>query len=89
MDVVKWVRMIYESLQVSMLQKGLGQDPTKPYTLYHQLYIAWNLQPHLGSLHTWAKSRDHEIVRAQKKVTKGRPKTPPKSCSVKSYVTGP
>ena len=24
-----------------------------------------------GALHTWAKSRDHEIVRAQKKVSKG------------------
>jgi hypothetical protein len=36
----------------------------------------------LGSLHTRAKSRDHEVVRAQKKVSKGRPKTPPKSCSV-------
>ena len=40
----------------------------------------------LGPLHTWAKSRDREIVRAQKKVSKGRPKTPPKSCSV---VTDP
>ena len=29
-----------------------------------------------------SKSRDHEIVRAQKKVSKGCPKTPPKSCSV-------
>ena len=36
----------------------------------------------LGPLHTCAKSRDHDIVRAQKKVPKGRPKTPPKSCSV-------
>jgi hypothetical protein len=35
-----------------------------------------------GPLHTRAKSRDHEIVRAQKKVSKGRPNTPPKSCSV-------
>jgi hypothetical protein len=40
----------------------------------------------LGPLHTRAKSRDHEIVRAQKKVFKGRPNTPPKSCSV---VTDP
>jgi hypothetical protein len=48
-------------------------------------------------LHTRAKSRDHEIVRAERKVSKGHPKTPPKSCSVswtlkcnvKSYVTGP
>ena len=29
-----------------------------------------------------AKSRDHEIMRAQKKVFKGRPSTPPKSCNV-------
>ena len=36
----------------------------------------------LGPLHTRAKSRDHKIVRAQKKVPKGRPTTPPKSCSV-------
>jgi hypothetical protein len=28
------------------------------------------------------ESRNHEIVRAQKKVFKGRPNTPPKSCSV-------
>ena len=35
----------------------------------------------LGPLRTRAKSRDHEIVRAQEKVSKGRPKTPPKSCS--------
>jgi hypothetical protein len=46
--------------------------------------IEWSL----GPLHTRAKSRDHEIVRAQKKVFKGRPNTPPTSCSVKSYVTG-
>ena len=36
----------------------------------------------LGPLHTQAKSCDHEIVRALKKVFEGRPKTPPKSCSV-------
>jgi hypothetical protein len=36
----------------------------------------------LGPLHTRAKSRDHEIVRAQKKVSKGCPKTPPRSCNV-------
>ena len=29
----------------------------------------------LGPLHTQAKSRDHEIVRPQKKVSKGHPKT--------------
>jgi hypothetical protein len=41
---------------------------------------------YLGPLHTRAKSHDHKIVRAQKKVSKGRRKTPPKSCSV---VTDP
>jgi hypothetical protein len=48
--------------------------------------------------HTQAKSRDHEIVRAQTKVPKGRPKTHLQThivrsrtfeCSVKSYVIGP
>ena len=44
------------------------------------LTLAWNrigrrFKPP-GPLHTRAKSRDHEIVRAQKKVSKGRPKTP-------------
>jgi hypothetical protein len=43
--------------------------------------------PHtLGPLHTQPKSYDHESVRALKKVSKGCPKTPPKSCSV---VTNP
>ena len=31
---------------------------------------------------SWAKSRDHESVRAQKQVSKGRPNTPPKSRNV-------
>ena len=35
-----------------------------------------------GPLHTRAKSCGHEIVRAQKKVSQDRSKTPPKSCSV-------
>src|ERR1700738_4469381 len=51
----------------------------------------------LGQLHTRAKSRDFEIVRAQTNVSNGRPNTPPKrvvwsrtlKCSVKSYVIGP
>ena len=38
------------------------------------------------ALRTRANSRDHEIVRDQKKVTKGRHNTPPKSRSV---VTDP
>ena len=36
----------------------------------------------LRPLHTRAKSCDHEIVRAQKKVSACRPNTPPKSRSV-------
>ena len=36
----------------------------------------------VGPRHTRAKSCDHEILRAQKKVSKGRPTAPPKSCSV-------
>jgi hypothetical protein len=36
----------------------------------------------LRPLHSQAKSRDHEIVRAQKKVFKGCRTTPPKSCSL-------
>ena len=44
--------------------------------------MGMNKSKDLGPLHIWAKSRDHEIVRAQKKVSKGRPNTPPKSCSV-------
>ena len=39
-----------------------------------------------GPLHTRANSRDHEIVRAQKKVSIGRPNIPPNSCCV---VTNP
>ena len=39
-----------------------------------------------GPLHTRAKGRDYETVRAQKKVSKCHPKKPPKSCSV---VTNP
>ena len=45
--------------------------------------------PHtLGPLHTRAKSRDHDIVRAQKKLSKGRPNTPPTSCSVVTNLQG-
>ena len=42
----------------------------------------YNIIQHLRSLHTQAKSSDHEIVRAQKKVSKGRPKTAPKSANM-------
>ena len=37
----------------------------------------------LGPLHTRAKSRDHECCESLKgSESKGRPKTPPKSCNV-------
>jgi hypothetical protein len=58
-------------------------------------FIYWHLS---RSLHTRAKSRDYEIVRAQKKVFKGRPPRHLQNhvvwsrilkCSVKSYVTMP
>ena len=52
-------------------------------------YVSFSYHVDLRPLHTWAKSHDHEFVRAQKKVSKDRPNRPPKSCSVKSYVTGP
>jgi hypothetical protein len=40
----------------------------------------------LEPLRIQAKSHDHELVRAQMRVSKGRPNTPPHSCSV---VTNP
>ena len=35
---------------------------------------------------TRAKSRDHEIMRAQKKVFKGRPNTPSESCYFNGFI---
>ena len=59
-------------------------DPNGTHVPY--LELQRSLGAHSGPLHTRAKSRDHEIVRAQKKVSKGRPKALPKPCSV---VTNP
>ena len=42
----------------------------------------WPKYAYWGPLHTRAKSRNHEIVRAQMKVSKGHPKTLPKLRSV-------
>ena len=50
------------------------------------LFLMFSNFYQVGPVHTWAKSGDHEIVWAQKKVSKGRPKTLPISCSV---VTDP
>ena len=43
----------------------------------------------LGPLRTQAKSQDHETVRAQKESVQRSSQDTSKSCSVKSYVTGP
>ena len=66
------------------------------FCLYQKRVLDFGLK--FPTLSTRAKSRDHEIVRAQRKVSKGRPKTSPKSgivvtdpqvqCEV-IYVTGP
>ena len=48
-----------------------------------ELHLASKEEHDQGPLHTQAKSRDHEIVRD---VSKGSPKTLPKTCSV---VIGP
>ena len=57
------------------------QSPQKIYKEW-QMMLGYQLWP----LHTRAKSRDQGIVRAQKELSKGCPKPPPKSCSV---VTDP
>ena len=59
-----------------------------PYMASNGSYfmVTWTMFRNLGSLHTRAKSRDNEIVRAQKKVSNGVSQAPPKSCSV---VTDP
>jgi hypothetical protein len=66
----------------------LGPAPPLPPTRVLEAYWSWALSLVCevtlitqGTLHTRAKSRDHEIVRVQMKVFKGRPNTPPKSCS--------
>jgi hypothetical protein len=66
--------------------RTINQTIILEYYLFYSAYLSFviSIPPslHLGPLRTRAKSRDHEIVRAQKKVSKGRPNTPPKSCSV-------
>ena len=66
-----------------MVKKVLGKGPARVAPPRGMCPLSHgNLTGHLGPLHTRAKSRDHEIVRAQMKVSKGRPNTPPKSCGV-------
>ena len=52
------------------------------YSFWSNPFFIFSLWHVLGPLHTRAKSHDHEIVKAQKKVSKGRPKSLPKSCNV-------
>ena len=78
--------MVYGSgTIVSKTQPDTNQPMPSIYVTIHSL-LSLVADLVRGPLHTQAKSRDHEIVRAQKKVFKGRPKTPPKSCGV---VTNP
>ena len=57
-----------------------------PYDAIHEAHQKQtNKKEEEGPLHTQAESRDCGIVRAQKKVSKGGPNTPPKSC--RSVVT--
>ena len=59
----------------------------KDAILIEYIWSFCTLKPSLlPAQHKGAKSRDHAIVRAQKKVSKGRLNTPPKSCTV---VTDP
>ena len=67
----------------------LMKKPEKNKETFEVLNLAkYNLS--WGPLHTRAKSCDHEIVRAQNRVSKARPKHMKLRtlvCSVKSYVT--
>jgi hypothetical protein len=65
---------------------SLPYEELKLKQLLHVMSYLNSKTQNSGPLHAQAKSRDLEIVRAQKEVSKGRPKTPPKPCSV---VTGP
>ena len=89
----------FSSTSIMVNRSTVGVVPFGIITLINIVFRATSHQsPTLGAhgykfegkcwalLHTRAKSRDHKIVRAQKKVSKGRPKTPPNSCTV---VTDP
>ena len=52
------------------------------YQVKMLLFDNVQLVEQLWAFHTRAKSRDHEIVRGQKKASKGRSKTSSKSCNV-------
>jgi hypothetical protein len=76
-----------------LVWSGMSQLPYSQWLRLHGLTLS--VSGYLRPLHTWAKIHDHEVMRAQKKVNKGCPKTPPKPWSVitdphvKSYVTDP
>ena len=63
--VVSWVGLPFSQLTGASVAPFIGRFQTKRDS---------------NTQHTRAKSRDHEILRAQKKVCKGRLKTPPTSC---------
>ena len=69
------ITVLAESYNADFYMESTNSKVLKPRALYGALQVSQ------GPLHRWAKSRDHEIVRAQK-VSKGRPNTPPISFSV-------
>jgi hypothetical protein len=79
----------YSGVLVIRAIRDSRESNTKSHFM-HRHWHTWHCQScnlrrvvvGLGPLHTRAKSRDHEIVRAQKKVSKVRPYTPPRSCGV-------
>ena len=75
--------MIGASVALSQSQH-IGVSHYLPVGYAHTAHMCGYAQR--ATSHTQAKNRDHEIVRSQKKVPKGHPKTPPKSFGV---VTDP
>ena len=63
---------------------GYEHPSMQPWAGYHPCGMGLNMGGmwQLGPFYTRAKSYDLEIVEDHKKVSKGRPNTPPKSCSV-------
>ena len=84
-------KLLWSNFTKVICKWGKTQSFHKGNLIAHTSVQSW------GPLHTWAKSYEHEIVRAQKKVSKDHPKTHPKhvawshalKCSVKSYMIVP
>ena len=91
-DFREWPPQVLEACGILEFNLGLALEASVFCTwnvIFKDGHFRWCTKlgnTDLEPLHTRAKSRDHEFVRAQKKVSKGRPNTPPKSSSV---VTDP